>query len=38
MQSYTKPDSIRKLEEEIEKVNKEKEEAIATQNFEKQQN
>ncbi len=35
MQSYTKPDSIRKLEEEIEKVNKEKEEAIATQNFEK---
>ena len=35
MKSYTKPDSIRKLEEEIEKVNKEKEEAIATQNFEK---
>ena len=35
MQSYTKPDSIRKLEEEKEKVNKEKEEAIATQNFEK---
>ena len=35
MQSYTKPGSIRKLEEEIEKVNKEKEEAIATQNFEK---
>ena len=35
MQSYTKPDSIRKLEEEIEKVNQEKEEAIATQNFEK---
>ena len=35
MQSYTKPDSIKKLEEEIEKVNKEKEEAIATQNFEK---
>lgn len=35
MQSYTKPDSIRKLEEEIEKGNKEKEEAIATQNFEK---
>ncbi len=35
MQSYTKPNSIRKLEEEIEKVNKEKEEAIATQNFEK---
>ena len=35
MQSYTKPDSIRKIEEEIEKVNKEKEEAIATQNFEK---
>ena len=35
MQSYTKPDSIRKIEEEIEKINKEKDEAIATQNFEK---
>ena len=35
MQTYTKPDSMRKLEEEIEKVDKEKEEAIATQNFEK---
>ena len=35
MQTFTKPDSIRKLEEEIEKVDKEKEEAIATQNFEK---
>ena len=35
MQSLTKPDSIKKLEEEIEKVDKEKEEAIATQNFEK---
>ncbi len=35
MQSYTKPNSIRKLEEEIEKINKEKEEAIVTQNFEK---
>ena len=35
MQTYTKPDSIRKLEDEIEKINKEKEEAIATQNFEK---
>ncbi len=34
MQVYTKPDSIKKLEEEIEKVTKEKEEAIATQNFE----
>lgn len=35
MQTYTKPDSMRKLEAEIEKVDKEKEEAIATQNFEK---
>ena len=35
MQTYTKPDSMRALEEEIEKLNKEKEEAIATQNFEK---
>ena len=35
MQTYTKPDSMRVLEEEIEKLNKEKEEAIATQNFEK---
>ena len=35
MQTYTKPDSIRNLEEEIEKAVKEKEEAIATQNFEK---
>ena len=35
MQTYTKPDSIRNLEDEIEKVRKEKEEAIATQNFEK---
>ena len=35
MQTYTKPDSIRNLEDEIEKVCKEKEEAIATQNFEK---
>ena len=35
MQTYTKPDSMRNLEEEIEKVSKEKEEAIATQNFEK---
>ena len=35
MQTYTKPDSIRKLEAEIEKVDKEKEEAIAIQNFEK---
>lgn len=34
MQVYTKPDSIKKLEEEIEKITKEKEEAIATQNFE----
>ena len=35
MQTYTKPDSMRKLEDEIEKTRKEKEEAIATQNFEK---
>lgn len=35
MQTYTKPESIRNLEDEIEKVRKEKEEAIATQNFEK---
>ena len=35
MQTLTKPDSIKNLEEEIEKVDKEKEEAIATQNFEK---
>ena len=35
MKTYTKPDSLRKLEEEIEKIDKEKEEAIATQNFEK---
>lgn len=35
MQTYTKPDSIRNLEDEIEKVRKEKEEAITTQNFEK---
>ena len=35
MKTYTKPDSIRKLEDEIVEVNKEKEESIATQNFEK---
>ena len=35
MKTYTKPDEIRKLEDEIDKKNKEKEEAIATQNFEK---
>ncbi len=35
MQTYTKPDSMRKLEDEIEKARKEKEEAIAMQNFEK---
>ena len=34
MQTYTKPDSIKEIEDEIEKVSKEKEEAIATQNFE----
>lgn len=35
MKTYTKPDSFKKLDEEIEKIDKEKEEAIATQNFEK---
>ncbi len=35
MSTYTKPDTLRKMEEEIEKLDKEKEEAIATQNFEK---
>ena len=35
MKTYTKPDSIRKLESEIEKISKEKEEAVTTQNFEK---
>ena len=35
MKTYTKPDSLKKLDEEIEKLDKEKEEAIATQNFEK---
>lgn len=35
MKTYTKPDSIRKIEEEIEKTCKEKEEAISVQNFEK---
>ena len=34
MQTYTKPDSIKELEAKIEKTSKEKEEAIATQNFE----
>lgn len=34
MQTYTQPDSMKKLEEEIEKVDREKEEAIAIQNFE----
>ena len=34
MKTYTKPEELRKIEEEIEKVTKEKEEAIATQNFE----
>ena len=35
MKTYTKPDTLKKLDEEIEKLDKEKEEAIATQNFEK---
>ena len=35
MKTYTKPDSLRKLDEDIEKLDKEKEEAIAIQNFEK---
>ena len=34
MQTYTKPDSIKELEAKIEKTSKEKEEAIATQNYE----
>ena len=34
MQTYTKPDSIKELEDKIEKTSKEKEEAIATQNYE----
>ena len=35
MKTYTKPEILKKLDEEIEKLEKEKEEAIATQNFEK---
>ena len=35
MRNYTKPESIRKIEEEIAEKDKEKEEAIAVQNFEK---
>ena len=35
MKTYTKPDSLKKLDDEIEKLTREKEEAIATQNFEK---
>lgn len=35
MKTYTKPESLRKLDDEIEKLDREKEEAIATQNFEK---
>ena len=38
MKTYTKPDTLKKLDEEIEKLDKEKEEAIATQNFEKAAN
>ena len=34
MKAYTKPEGIKKLEDQIEKLNNEKEEAIATQNFE----
>ena len=35
MKKYTKPETLKKLEDEIEELNHEKEEAIATQNFEK---
>ena len=35
MKTYTRPEYLNKLDDEIEKINKEKEEAIATQNFEK---
>ncbi len=35
MRTYTKPEKLKQLEEEIEKVSKEKEEAVATQDFEK---
>ena len=38
MKTYTKPDSLKKLDDEIEKLTREKEEAIATQNFEKAAN
>ena len=38
MKTYTKPESLRKLDEEIQKLDREKEEAIATQNFEKAAN
>ena len=35
LKTYTEPDKIKKLEEKIEKLSKEKEEAIAVQDFEK---
>ena len=35
LKTYTEPDKIRKLEEDISKIEKEKEEAIAVQDFEK---
>ena len=35
MKAYTEPDSIKKLEEELQKVEKEKEEAVQSQDFEK---
>ena len=35
MKAYTEPDNIKSLEEEIEKVSKEKNDAVHTQNFEK---
>ena len=35
MKNYTQPDSLKKLEEEIKKLGKEKEEAIQSQDFEK---
>ena len=35
MKAYKEPDSLKELQEEIEKINEEKEDAVKTQNFEK---
>ena len=35
LKSYTEPDSLKKLQEEIEEVEKDKEEAVRIQKFEK---